>query len=589
MDTSATDQANDSSSSNNSAELNADSIFVDVSAHTDKVTPKKRKPIWPLSRFLHGKPDSSTAYEYHVDDDSDFPLKEYTRNGGGHAGNGGTSNGHIGQQKQTFEQTDEADTPAHHSGIDWRERKAMALKFTYTYVYLAACHGIARAMQNKASVARRLFWLLAFSGAVSMFFYQISLLVKQFTDYEFQVDVEFSFNRQLAFPAVTFCNLNPMNVKLLNCSRFHDECLQLAGANQSADGQLIKTDDAIGYAHEYNFSGEPITRAEYLQYGFLPEDMIITCTWNGEPCSARNFTISQNPFYGNCFTLNGDPKNPLQTNYPGREAGLALELYMNPDEGIGGETSTSSGVRMSLHQPGVKPFPDEDGFSLATGEATFIGVRQLEVSRLGSPYSNCTQENDNWKSLYPGYSYSRTACVQSCLAQEMFDRCGCVEIFLVDKPICNNANVNKEQADCAAGVRRDYRLDRLNCDLCYNPCVDRIYLHTLSKATWPAKAYQYSFRETLKELNFSDGNSEDSNAEEIYREKFLRAVVYFEELNYQRIVQKPAYPAENLFADFGGQMGLWAGLSFLAFVELFDYVGQVLLIALGLKKVVVLP
>lgn len=52
---------------------------------------------------------------------------------------------------------------------------------------------------------------------------------------------------------------------------------------------------------------------------------------------------------------------------------------MDPFEGVGGETSTSSGVRMSLHQPGVKPFPEEDGFSLSTGFATSIGVRQVCV------------------------------------------------------------------------------------------------------------------------------------------------------------------------------------------------------------------
>ena len=50
---------------------------------------------------------------------------------------------------------------------------------------------------------------------------------------------------------------------------------------------------------------------------------------------------------------------------------------MDPYEGVGGETSSSSGVRMSLHQPGVKPFPEEDGFSLSTGFATSIGVRQV--------------------------------------------------------------------------------------------------------------------------------------------------------------------------------------------------------------------
>ena len=38
-----------------------------------------------------------------------------------------------------------------------------------------------------------------------------------------QVDVKYNFNKEIGFPAVTFCNLNPLNRTKLVCSRFDRE------------------------------------------------------------------------------------------------------------------------------------------------------------------------------------------------------------------------------------------------------------------------------------------------------------------------------------------------------------------------------
>ena len=60
--------------------------------------------------------------------------------------------------------------------------------------------------------------------------------------------------------------------------------------------------------------------------------------------------------------------------------GLTLELFIDPDDQVG-QKSTSSGLRMSLHEVGVKPYPEEDGFSLSPGFSTSIGVRQVNKTK----------------------------------------------------------------------------------------------------------------------------------------------------------------------------------------------------------------
>ena len=58
--------------------------------------------------------------------------------------------------------------------------------------------------------------------------------------------------------------------------------------------------------------------------------------------------------------------------------GLSLDLYLDPDEEVG-LLAPGTGLRVSLHQPNVKSFPEEDGFSVAPGKATSIGVRQVSL------------------------------------------------------------------------------------------------------------------------------------------------------------------------------------------------------------------
>ena len=45
----------------------------------------------------------------------------------------------------------------------------------------------------------------------------------------------------------------------------------------------------------------------------------------------------------------------------------------------------------------------------------------------------------------------------------------------------------------------------------------------------------------------------------ILRRNAVLVEVYFEQLNYEKLTERPAYEWVNLMADFGGQLGLWLG------------------------------
>ncbi|KAJ7349566.1 Acid-sensing ion channel 2 [Desmophyllum pertusum] len=66
-------------------------------------------------------------------------------------------------------------------------------------------------------------------------------------------------------------------------------------------------------------------------------------------------------------------------------------------------------------------------------------------------------------------------------------------------------------------------------------------------------------------------------------QNWLELTVYFQELNYHVIEQKPAYDSESLLAEIGGQVGLCVGASLLTVLEFCDVLLAVIGIRLGFR------
>lgn len=73
---------------------------------------------------------------------------------------------------------------------------------------------------------------------------------------------------------------------------------------------------------------------KFKDLGFSIEKMLISCFYNGQNCSAENFTWFKSFEYGNCYTFNfhvdneNNPTKPLKTSQAGFGSGLNLELYV---------------------------------------------------------------------------------------------------------------------------------------------------------------------------------------------------------------------------------------------------------------------
>eukprot|EP00117_Sycon_ciliatum_P001065 scpid49206/ scgid6888/ Amiloride-sensitive sodium channel subunit alpha; Alpha-NaCH; Epithelial Na(+) channel subunit alpha; Nonvoltage-gated sodium channel 1 subunit alpha; SCNEA len=477
------------------------------------------------------------------------------------------------------------------------------IDFTMRFVLDTAGHGMPRIVEKDIWLIRRIIWGCIVLGAAVGFIIQTHALVSKYLDKDFKVDVKYKFNKEIGFPAVTLCNLNPLNRSKLECSRFDTSvhkgalvCQQTASGNhttvqvtlaqilQARINALLKSDlqQAKERAFQYNFTHqEAMTAAEIAKYGYDLSKLMVSCTFRGQPCGIENFTRFESARYGNCYTFNNNISTQIQISQPGPAFGLAIDLAYDPLEEIG-LLSHGAGFQVAVHEPRSKVFPEEDGMSISPATATSIGIRQAVVERLGEPYGNCTNITGyDWGNLYSGYKYTRTICLKECFAQAMLDACGCVsENILVGKRLCLPATLNKTEADCRAEIEELYRIYKLPCLQCFNPCKERIYRTTVSTASWPSFEYQREFKQLLKQKGFQVDHFDVVR----FRDQYARVEVFYEELNFENIVQKPAYEPENLLADMGGQLGLWLGFSVLAILEIIEYLIYMLLVALGKVK-----
>ncbi|KAI0207077.1 Degenerin unc-8 [Lamellibrachia satsuma] len=205
------------------------------------------------------------------------------------------------------------------------------------------------------------------------------------------------------------------------------------------DGVLDGSTDDLEYAKETTeFQTQErfgrlfgrLSSKQRQKAGHQLSDMLLSCTWNGRPCNAKNFTYFNNYLYGNCFTFNGVSNNMnLTTTRSGPLYGLSLKLFVEQFEYLE-SLSDAAGVRLVVHNQTSMPFPEDDGISISPGTKMFVGLRRHMTTQLSQPYGNCadhtTKENmdrNAYVQQVPTVGYSLQACTKTCFQRHLMTRC----------------------------------------------------------------------------------------------------------------------------------------------------------------------
>uniref|UniRef100_A0A914W406 Uncharacterized protein n=1 Tax=Plectus sambesii TaxID=2011161 RepID=A0A914W406_9BILA len=224
-------------------------------------------------------------------------------------------------------------------------------------------------------------------------------------------------------------------------------------------------------------------------------------------------------------------------------------------------TSEAAGVRLSIHGQLEYPFPDTFGYSAPTGFVSSFGIRRRKVERLPAPYGDCVQDGKDDKYIYRDHVYQPEGCHRSCFQHALIKSCSCGDPRLPLPPNGTHCSAyNSAARQCLetkmAELGDFHHPNRLNCD-CKQPCTHDAYGVTYSCAKWPSSAADA-------------GDCDDMHPEECvehYKQQAAMLEIYYEQLNYESLTETEAYGMVNLIADFGGQLGLWMGISVITCME----------------------
>ncbi|VDM37393.1 unnamed protein product [Toxocara canis] len=275
---------------------------------------------------------------------------------------------------------------------------------------------------------------------------------------------------------------------------------------------------------------------------------------------SRDFLVVPDPTFGNCFTFNHNRTENKSSIRAGPMYGLRLLVYVNASDYL--PTTEAVGVRITIHDKEEYPFPASDtfGYSAPTGYISSFGMKMKKMTRLPAPFGDCVPDGLTERYIYDDYRYSTEGCYRTCFQQMVIRECGCGDPRF---PVPSNARhclvFDPEARKCLE--RRTNELSDIHGSFrcrCQQPCSQSVYTVSYSAGIWPSQS-----------LNISIGNCNDEPdiCNEQYQENGAMVEVFYEALNFEMLTESEAYGVVKMLSDFGGQLGLWSGVSFITCCE----------------------
>ncbi|CAD5228066.1 unnamed protein product [Bursaphelenchus okinawaensis] len=416
------------------------------------------------------------------------------------------------------------------------------------------------------------FWTIITLIALGLLIWQLVLIVIDYYQHDVNVQVQLQFE-QRTFPAVTLCDLNPYKKSIAlqnsNISQLMDTYLYAMQSMSCASYSTctwISNSTMDSLMDYYGFTGLNDTSAlqtkakrvldlEAADFNLTSaktqyDDFLQGCSFNTADCADSDWTLFEDPSMGNCFTFNN--AGEMNATRAGPIYGLRVIAKTNVSEYL--LTSDTAGMSILIHDQDEFPFPDIFGYTIQIGTATSIGVTYTEISRLGSPYGECTDTKPS-DYLYD-LQYSTEGCQRSTYQADMVKNCGCYD------PAYPQPNGTSTMCT----ISSDYSCwntqsnDTISDSSCTQPCHEGSYEVTVSAAKWPSASLTM-----IGECQ--EGQYPNQTCLEMYSQNGALIEVYYEKLNYETMAESAAYTFSTLLSNFGGQIGLWLGMSVISVVE----------------------
>ena len=448
----------------------------------------------------------------------------------------------------------------------------------------------------------KVFWIVALVIASGLCAYLIVESVVTYLEYRVFTTSRTVIETPTEFPKVTICNYNQFSTKYAYelISSINDEYYPGQNVFDAAQTQNMSSVDKYNlilsvYTHvtsrvlSKNFSD-----TERQKLGQSLDDILYSCLFNNQACSADDFVWRYDRYYGNCWVFNsgynasGHYVGLKKSSIAGQGFGLQLAFYINFYEKLS-ITNAIYGVGGYLRVENASYLGDDtlDGIYLTPGESPDVLVYRTFKEYLPKPYSSCEVDNVNPHNFdshlyqiisHSAYQYKQQLCFIQCLQEMSNKTCNCTNPWfnsLLDADYC----WTEDQIACTNNIfDEDFITEYVpaNCgQFCPLECNTTEYKTSYSSAELVGDLYLEYIRErpSLAE-DFINRTLDVETA----RKSFSFFFVAYETLTYTYSYESPSMNIVALLANIGGTLGLFLGVSALTVCEIFEILMELILI-----------
>ena len=293
--------------------------------------------------------------------------------------------------------------------------------------------------------------------------------------------------------------------------------------------------------------------------------------------------------FGKCFRYNSgrniynETYDILNATYSGKPNNLKINFYLDIPDGY-----DFPELLIHIHNHSSPPYDMENGgYWLKSGSWSYYEIEREFYSVLGEPYNNCLKDVSS-------FSLNKTLIDFILKSERIYsqDYCYylCSSLFAFKESNCNcSSNLTYFDKDCLRSYTDVYESSTKKCVSEYLRKFREKYQHEKCSKYCPLECDSMNYLinnyfELLPDSgNISLNSKSDyglhnfSNYEEVNKH-FIVLYIYYNKLSYKFISQNPKTEMFNFISNIGGLLGVFLGISFLSFIEIFEIIYEIFLI-----------
>ena len=436
--------------------------------------------------------------------------------------------------------------------------KRTCLHFVYTDPYFkkwaekSTIHGVDHVFIGQSYIRRSL-WLLFFLGALGGCFYGIVDRSIIFSRRPTATTVTVEKNENgLPFPAVTICNLNPVQKSYADDQNISDTLRFLFNADLALLSGLpasFRQEECYNILNKTEGVQSNLTIYDIYKEGVIsPKTFIQSCIFgNGNDCR-DDFDLVLTTS-GPCYTFNGyKSESDKIIRSTGFRFGLRIILNIEQSDYIQSGNG-DAGIKVVLHSRSEVPDPDASGIAIPPGQHAYVAMypEQL-VSR--PELLECASERTSLE-FFPQRNYSLSACRINEYYKRSHETCGCTDIAEPSSVSTQNCTLASSCCLAEALMTTEQALN------CLPGCDEFVYKPSVSYSKYPSAVL-------AKDISSFFINQ----TSEMIENNILALNVYFGSLHTTLSKTEFTYGLTALTADIGGLLALFIGASVISLIEI---------------------